>query len=167
MTTTNRSEPAHAYGTADDVPELPARAATDPADPAWGEPWSRLCHQGGVYSAGYAALPELMRIARAWAADGRTTPPGLAASIVASGDWRHDVADPIALYGKEIAELAALTEDALRLPELADRPGDYFGAARRRLRRRPPGRRGDRRQTGRLTGRRATRPIGRPAAGSG
>src|SRR5665647_2198853 len=50
-----------AYGPADRVPGLLARASaeTDLVADVWGELWSRLCHQGTVYSASYAAIPWL------------------------------------------------------------------------------------------------------------
>ncbi len=58
----------HAYGAASDVPALLTALETAPApsrfdeDP-WFSLWSALYHQGDVYSASYAALPELIRIA--------------------------------------------------------------------------------------------------------
>jgi hypothetical protein len=58
----------HAYGPAADIPALLARARTAPpparydAEP-WFALWSALYHQGDVYSASYAAAPELIAIA--------------------------------------------------------------------------------------------------------
>ena len=59
----------HAYGNAADVPKLlasarSASAPTDYRDEPWFGLWSALCHQGDVYTASYAALPELVDIAR-------------------------------------------------------------------------------------------------------
>ncbi|GHH34347.1 hypothetical protein [Lentzea cavernae] len=52
----------HAYGTAEDVPGLLARAAANDRE-AWTELWSALCHQGTSYPASYAALPHLADMA--------------------------------------------------------------------------------------------------------
>jgi hypothetical protein len=59
----------HAYGDASDIPTLLRSLAASPG-PApgsesepWHSLWSRLCHQGDAYSASYAAVPHLVRIA--------------------------------------------------------------------------------------------------------
>lgn len=78
----------HAYGPAGDVPDLLAAAEHSGTQfgSAWDELWSRLCHQGTVYPASYAALPHLADVA------GRQPPAGdvaaldLAAGILASTD---------------------------------------------------------------------------------
>lgn len=59
----------HAYGSAADVPELLQAARRAPAggdhrNEPWFSLWSSLCHQGDVYTASYAAVPELVAIAR-------------------------------------------------------------------------------------------------------
>jgi hypothetical protein len=64
----------HAYGRADDIPALlaSARRAAAPnnyKDEPWFSLWSALCHQGDVYTASYAAVPELVAIAKARAAE--------------------------------------------------------------------------------------------------
>jgi hypothetical protein len=58
----------HAYGSASDIPVL--LRAVEPLPPyvgGMGDPysdlWSALCHQGDIYSASYAAVPHLVRIA--------------------------------------------------------------------------------------------------------
>ncbi|EIZ79716.1 hypothetical protein WSK_1693 [Novosphingobium sp. Rr 2-17] len=60
---------SHAYGSAADIPELLRQLAgeTGPkinydSEP-WFTLWSRLCHQGDVYDASYAALPHIVEIA--------------------------------------------------------------------------------------------------------
>jgi len=58
----------HAYGSAADIPALLRSAETAQApkrydEEPWYSLWSALCHQEDVYSASYAALPELVRIA--------------------------------------------------------------------------------------------------------
>jgi hypothetical protein len=74
----NWSSLSHAYGPASDVPALlerarSAKAPSDYRDEPWFSLWSALCHQGTVYSASYAALPELVAIAEA-----RTVEPAVA-----------------------------------------------------------------------------------------
>ena len=67
----------HAYGSAGDIPALLRAVESLPAyvggdgDPYY-DLWSALCHQGTIYTASYAAVPHLVRIA-----DG--APPGYAA----------------------------------------------------------------------------------------
>jgi hypothetical protein len=60
----------HAYGKAADIPELldlarGAAAGGSYTDEPWFSLWSALCHQGDVYTASYAAVPELIAIAQA------------------------------------------------------------------------------------------------------
>lgn len=67
----------HAYGPASDIPKLLQAARRAPApsdyrDEPWFSLWSALCHQGDVFTASYAAVPELMAIAEA-----RHTDPGV------------------------------------------------------------------------------------------
>ena len=60
---------SHAYGSADDVPgllralEASPRPTIDYQDEPWFTLWSSLCHQGDVYTASYAAVPNIVRIA--------------------------------------------------------------------------------------------------------
>ncbi|MCT7665478.1 hypothetical protein [Shinella kummerowiae] len=59
----------HAYGEAADIPallHLLAQSSGPKADyqeEPWFGLWSRLCHQGDVYTASYAAVPHIVRIA--------------------------------------------------------------------------------------------------------
>jgi hypothetical protein len=59
----------HAYGDAADVPKLLQALATSPGPKAgyeeepWFSLWSRMCHQGDVYTASYAAIPHIVHIA--------------------------------------------------------------------------------------------------------
>jgi hypothetical protein len=58
----------HAYGPAGDIPALLAQARTGDApvnfqSEPWFTLWSSLDHQGDVYSASYAAVPELVDVA--------------------------------------------------------------------------------------------------------
>ncbi|MFJ5216956.1 hypothetical protein ACIP98_19815 [Streptomyces sp. NPDC088354] len=112
----------HAYGTAEDIPGLLAGASPSPDAPQWNDLWSRLCHQGTVYSASYAALPALTRMARQWSPSDRQMPLCLAGAIVASTDQPYGDADPRATYAREMSDLMKLTEESLRDPELAGDP---------------------------------------------
>ena len=60
----------HAYGEATDIPDLLRQlAAFPPGDDYRAEPylslWSALCHQGDVYPASYAAVPEIVELMEA------------------------------------------------------------------------------------------------------
>jgi len=62
------SELDHAYGKAEDIPELLRELAEksgfdDPNCEPMFTLWSSLCHQGDVYSASFAAFPHLVDIA--------------------------------------------------------------------------------------------------------
>jgi len=65
------SDLTHAYGPASDVPDLLRRLSRSPGpntsyeDEPWLSLWSSLCHQDDVYTASYAALPHIVRIASA------------------------------------------------------------------------------------------------------
>ena len=68
MTTIDWATLRHAYGPAGDIPALLARAriAPPPANyrsEPWFMLWSSLYHQDDIYSASYAAVPELVTIA--------------------------------------------------------------------------------------------------------
>jgi len=82
----NWSELLHAYGPATDIPALLRKAHLDirpgyDPDSTWFALWSALCHQGDVYSASYAAVPELVHIAEMPQYRGRYDPIYLAGSI--------------------------------------------------------------------------------------
>jgi hypothetical protein len=115
----------HAYGTAEDIPGLLDAVGPDPLDNRWDALASRVYHQGGVYSASYAALPRLTEKARKWSPSKRHMPLYLASQIVASTDIRDEVVDPFVTYPAEIAELLELTEESLRDPGLADDSMNY------------------------------------------
>lgn len=62
-------ELSQAHGTGWDIPGLLAHAPVErrPShrpDTIWFELWSSLCPRGATYSAGYAAVPHLLRIAK-------------------------------------------------------------------------------------------------------
>jgi len=58
----------HAYGDALDIPDLLRALGSSTGsktgyDEPWYSLWSSLCHQGDVYTASYAAVPHIVRIA--------------------------------------------------------------------------------------------------------
>jgi hypothetical protein len=122
---TDWAQLTHAYGSAQDIPGLLEQAVPDSGREVWSELWSRLCHQGTVYPASFAALPTLTRMARQWSAADRWEPLLLAAAIVASTDRPHDAQDPRVTYAAEVGELIGLTEQALHDPGLSQDPATY------------------------------------------
>ena len=60
----------HAYGRSADIPALLSKAREDArpghqSGTTWFSLWSALCHQGDAYTASYAAVPHLVRMASA------------------------------------------------------------------------------------------------------
>ena len=78
----NWRELKHAYGSAEDIPEIISALTPDPTSPAWGDLWSRVCHQGTTYSASPAVLPFLLSVSSNWSITDRAMPLALAGSIV-------------------------------------------------------------------------------------
>lgn len=93
-----------AYGPADGVGALLERAESDDRA-VWDELWSRLCHQGTVYSASYAALPHLTRLAGRRAPAGYVEPLALACAILASEDGPEDSSTVRSRYPEITASL--------------------------------------------------------------
>jgi hypothetical protein len=101
-----------AYGTAETVGALLDRGETE--DRAiWDELWSRLYHQGTVYSASYAALPRLAELAARQDPAGSVEPLFLAASIVASTDGPEESTTVRARYAETIRALHDVAERLL------------------------------------------------------
>jgi hypothetical protein len=75
-----------AYGRASEVPVLLGRLSTDANDDVWAELWSRICHQGTVYDASFAALAPLVTWARAQVPAQRPMVLALAGAIIGSRD---------------------------------------------------------------------------------
>ena len=109
-----------AYGSAEPVEGLLERGDSDQSD-VWEELWSRLCHQGTVYSASYAALPRLAELACRRDPSGFVEPLFLATSIITSSDAAADV-DVRAHYAEAIRELHDVAE---RLVPLAGDDADF------------------------------------------
>jgi hypothetical protein len=99
-----------AYGAATDVPDLLQRLADGDREAIW-ELYATICHQGTVYSASYAAVPHLAKIA---SATRRPRPRAeiltLLGSIVAGADRAEIPADLQADYD---AALPAALKQAL------------------------------------------------------
>ncbi len=129
---TDWSSLQHAYGSAGDIPDLLAAAdsSSDAAESGsdmagtqredqrrvWDALWSRLCHQGTVYPASFAALPALAAMANRQRPAGYLQPLHLASSIISSTDGPPDLG---AMRNKYTADLGALRDLAERNLALA------------------------------------------------
>lgn len=80
----NWRELRHAYGSAEDIPEIISALTPDATSSAWEDLWSRVCHQGTTYSASPAVLPFLLSVASNWSTTDRAMPLALAGAIVAA-----------------------------------------------------------------------------------
>jgi hypothetical protein len=119
----------HAYGAAGDVPALLSKLKPDPADNVWGELWSRICHQGSVYSASFAALPALADAAARWQPKQRAQPLALAGCILASDDCRDsDGSNLVEAFlrenGSVFSRFQELCQESLAQPGLPE--GDFI-----------------------------------------
>jgi hypothetical protein len=103
---------SHAYGAAGDVPALLVAAEETGEDSGheWNEVWGRLCHQGTVYSASFAALPLLADIAERHVPAGYIAALDLAGAIVASKDWPSDTAAVRQQHPETLRRLRDLAE---------------------------------------------------------
>lgn len=114
MTTIDWRELTHAYGSAEDIPGLFARLGGDDDAEVWEELWSALCHQGSVYDASWAALPQLTDIAC-----GRA-PGDPCQAVVLAGMIVVDSADPRReRYASEVAELLTAARGLVADPDLS------------------------------------------------
>ena len=111
-----------AYGPADNIPALLARAAEvgPDAEQAWEDLWSSLCHQGTVHTASYSAIQDLADLASVTAPGADSQPVQLAAHIISSTDTPDDEALPQirAQYATELAALEQHARTRLHLPEV-------------------------------------------------
>ncbi|WP_332643251.1 hypothetical protein [Aeromicrobium sp.] len=103
-----------AYGSAEAVPSLLADAEHGDKS-AWEELWGRLCHQGTVSSASYAALPRLAAMAGRNSAVGYDEALGLAASIISASDRPPGFDNVRESYADELATLTGFAERSLGL----------------------------------------------------
>jgi|SRR6185369_991830 len=114
----------HAYGSASDIPELLLRAETDlrgghEQDSTWFSLWSALCHQGDIYSASYAAVPHLVRLAQLAAYRGNYEPLWLAAHIELAHREGHGPALPASMatsYQRSLETALLISQEASALP---------------------------------------------------
>ncbi|MFE4696871.1 hypothetical protein ACFRIC_07225 [Streptomyces sp. NPDC056738] len=113
---TDWSQLKHAYGTAEDIPALFERLGTEPNDEVWSDLWSRLCHQGSVYSASFAALAPLADLGGEAGKDGDNALL-LAGAIAAAADD-----ETRGQHGALIERLRALAHARIRRPA---EPGFY------------------------------------------
>lgn len=109
-----------AYGSAEHVPVLLAAAdgASASNSAVWGELWGRLCHQGTVSTASYAALPALVDLSRRHGPAGYVPALHLAADIIASTDGPEPPAAVRRRYAAAIATLGTIA--ARNLDHAAD-----------------------------------------------
>jgi hypothetical protein len=114
----------HAYGSASDIPGLLATARTDlrpghEVESTWFKLWSALCHQGDIYSASYAAVPELVALAQLPQYQGHFDPLLLAACIELARLEGSDQPLPTGLlkpYQAAIGRGLVFAKNALRRP---------------------------------------------------
>lgn len=109
------SDLSHAYGRATDAPDF-LRVLEDPDkahDEAFFALWSRLCHQGDVYDASYAAVPHLIRVGMAAKPPGRSDYLVLPSSIEIArvrGDGPEIPGFLTASYASAMASLLVLAD---------------------------------------------------------
>lgn len=108
-----------AYGAATEIPLLLDRLSPNPKAEVWGELWNRICHQGSVYSASFAAIPQLTRAAAAWQPGDRAMVLSLAGAILAGDDQAPEFADMRTRYRDELVQLRRLTAETLASPAVA------------------------------------------------
>lgn len=108
-----------AYGPASEIPKLLDRLSPDPKDGAWNDLWSRLCHQGTVYSASFAALPRLLEIASGWEPRQRPMIVSLAAAIVSAETVVGDRDALMRDLAPTVASLEMIAREALQAPGLS------------------------------------------------
>lgn len=103
----NWSQLRDVYGSAGDIPTLLRAAASETNWDAqvWDDLWSRLCHQGSVTPASYAAVPELSDIAKARPEVATEPALFLAAAILASTDGPLDRETVRAEYAEQVEAL--------------------------------------------------------------
>ena len=106
---------SHAYGAADDVPELFGRLGGDSDNNVWRDLWNCLCHQGTVYSASYAALRPLHEVAKGAAPSKRADSLMLIGAIIASDDPVGVDRRPLDLIEEILPSLQALAEESMEV----------------------------------------------------
>lgn len=102
-----------AYGPATEIPLLLDQLSPDPKAEVWGELWHRICHQGSVYSASFAAVPRLSQAAAGWQPSDRPMILSLAGAIFAGDNQAPEFAEMRMRYQDELACLRQLTAETL------------------------------------------------------
>lgn len=115
---TDWSNLEHAHGEAGDVPPLLAGLSPVSTAEVWGELWTRLCHQGTVYSASFAALPILADVAERWRPADRRMILMLASSILASDDVHGSREDFLRPVASVIPRFQEFCRESLALPNV-------------------------------------------------
>ena len=116
-----------AYGNASNVPDLLNRLSPNPEDSVWDDLWSRICHQGTVYSASFAALPHLLQWAQTVPAVQRAMVLALAGAIIASQHIVSGAECRTAAIEETAAGFEQLGLETLAQSELT--PSDFIYAA--------------------------------------
>ncbi|MFD6878556.1 MULTISPECIES: hypothetical protein [unclassified Streptomyces] len=111
---TDWSQLSHAYGSAEKIPTLLDRIASEPDAELWSSLWSALCHQGSVYSASFAALPWLAGVAAGDDGEQAVNALTLAGAIMEGADQPHGAGDVRAEHAGEISTLLSLANEHLR-----------------------------------------------------
>jgi hypothetical protein len=119
----------HAYGEASDVPALLKQLSPDPNAAVWQELWSRICHQGTVYTASFAALPALLDTATGWPPRDRPMVLSLAAAIVSSSDVAGSRDELMRGLERTVAAFERLGHECLADTGLSDEDFVYVAQA--------------------------------------
>lgn len=101
-----------AYGSAADIPVRIKAWVETPSEERLSDLWSRLCHQGTVYSASFEAIPCLVQACPQLAPKDRRNALMLIAAIWASDD-RHDGAEPSDAVKQLAPTIQDMTENSL------------------------------------------------------
>ncbi len=101
-----------AYGDAAQIPTLIDDWVSSPTEAKLSDLWGRLCHQGSVYSASFAAIPLLHRALPALPPSERRNALMLIGAILSSWDRRGGAVPDEAVLGL-VPDLAECTEASL------------------------------------------------------
>ncbi|TGN73979.1 hypothetical protein E5083_24720 [Streptomyces bauhiniae] len=112
---TDWSKLSHAYGSAEDIPALLDRIASEPKPDLWSDLWSALCHQGSVYPASFAALPWLADVADSDDREQAVNALTLAGAIMAGAEQPHGAGDVRTDHAVEVETLLAAVNQHLRV----------------------------------------------------
>jgi len=117
------SKLAHAYGSAEDLPDILGTLTADPHDTGWEGLWSRVRHQGTTYSASPHVLPCLLDLAAGASAAGQVMPLFLTACIEASPEFGADG------FAETVEHLHDLAKESVADPRLTSSDRIYLMSA--------------------------------------